>query len=69
MNKWTELEMLKKTLKEVLMSDELDTTLYYLDEFKRLKIENEQIKKDIKNIKFNLEQINASIKYRILKEE
>ena len=43
--------MLKKTLKEVLMSDELDTTLYYLDEFKRLKIENEQIKKDIKKYK------------------
>lgn len=37
MNKYKELELLKETLKEVLMSDELDATLWYLDEYKRLK--------------------------------
>ena len=37
MNKYKELELLKETLKEVLMSDELETTLWYLNEYKRLK--------------------------------
>ena len=37
MNEWTNLEMLKETLSEVLCSDELEDTLYYLDEYKRLK--------------------------------
>jgi hypothetical protein len=31
------VEKLKKTLSEVLCSDELDETFYYLDEYKRLK--------------------------------
>ena len=54
MNKWTELELLKKTLKEELCSDELDTTLYYLNEYKRLK-QNEFTKDDLIQLKWILE--------------
>ena len=41
MKKYKELEKLKETLEEVLCSDELETTLFYLDEYKRLKIKEE----------------------------
>jgi rubrerythrin len=34
---WFELDRLKKTLSEVLCSDELYSTFYYLSEYKRLK--------------------------------
>jgi hypothetical protein len=35
---WFGLDRLKKTLSEVLCSDELDLTLYYLNEYRRIKI-------------------------------
>lgn len=44
MNKWTELELLKETLEEVLGNDEYKDVLYYLNEYKRLK------KKELKDV-------------------
>lgn len=54
MNKWSELELLKKTLKDVLASDELDTTLWYLDEYKRLK-QKEFTHEELRQLKYILE--------------
>ena len=45
-NKFKELDLLKETLKDILMSDELEITLYYLDEYKRLKIK--ELKEGVK---------------------
>jgi len=42
MNKFKNLELLKKTLSESLGSDELEATIYFLDEYKRLK--NKELK-------------------------
>jgi hypothetical protein len=44
MDEWTELELLKETLEEVLGSDEYEDVLYYLNEYKRLK------KKELKEV-------------------
>jgi hypothetical protein len=44
MDEWTELELLKETLEEVLGNDEYEDVLYYLNEYKRLK------KKELKEV-------------------
>lgn len=36
LNKFKELDLLTKTLKDVLCSDEFDMTLFYFNEFKKL---------------------------------
>lgn len=79
MNKWTELELLKKTLEDTLCGDELDTTLYYLDEFKSLKekeltdIDRENLLKILNHFKdsmflFKEDQENDIITKRELKK-
>ncbi|GEM_PF-3270404 len=79
MNKYKELELLKETLKEVLMSDELETTLWYLDEFKSLKekeltdIDRENLLKILNHFKdslvlFEEDQENDIITKRELKK-
>ena len=79
MNKYKELELLKETLKEVLASDELETTLWYLDEFKSLKekeltdIDRENLLKILNHFKdslilFEEDQENDIITKRELKK-
>jgi hypothetical protein len=63
MNKYKELELLKETLKEVLASDELDATLWYLDEYKRLKQKELEEEEDMEESIEQLKEYKVAYEY------